>query len=66
MKSPDMSSIVVRRADEVECFGNEDGDVVLARDPNEWEGSERVTILIPRADVPGLIARLQALMDKEG
>jgi hypothetical protein len=57
-----MSNIVVPRADEVWCFTNEGGDVLLARDPNEWEGSERITILIPRANVPGLIDHLQALM----
>ena len=57
-----MSNRVVRSAAEVWCYTNGDGDVLLARDPNEWEGSERVTILIPRANVPGLIAHLQSLL----
>ena len=59
-----MSNIVVRSASEVWCYTNENGDVLLERDPNEWEGSEQMTILIPRANVLGLIAHLQALMAK--
>jgi hypothetical protein len=57
-----MSDVVVRFAHEVVCSTDVDGDVVFSRDPNEWEGSHRITILIPRANVPGLIDHLQALM----
>ena len=57
-----MSNIVVPSADEVECFVNEGGNVVLARDAYPWEGDDRVKILIPRANVPDLIAHLQSLL----
>ena len=56
------SMVVVRQADEVECFLNEDGDVLLARKPHEWEDCEQVSIMIPRACVPGLIEHLQSLL----
>jgi hypothetical protein len=59
-----MSGIVVRHQTAVECHADECGDVVFTREAHEWEGHERVAILIPRECVPGLIARLQALMAK--
>jgi hypothetical protein len=57
-----MSNVVVQSAAEVWCYRNEGGDVVLARHPNKQEGTNTITILIPRANVPGLIAHLQTLM----
>ena len=57
-----MSNIVVHHTVEVQCFVNEDGDVWFSRERNKWDSQGRVNILIPRADVPGLIARLQAVL----
>ena len=64
MSNINASNVVVRHADTVWCGDDGTGDVFFARDPYEWEGSERITIRIPRANVPGLIAHLQALTTK--